>query len=135
MSGRCTRTITASGSLTSSRHAARSVPRRVEASRSGRGGLVIRARRTTLDLPRSLGSMRAHNIALLFCFLNGWTSLTRGQDLDLFEKRVRPILVERCYRCHGPEAEKPKGGLRLDTREGLLKGGERGPALVPGDPE
>jgi hypothetical protein len=49
---------------------------------------------------------------------------------DFFEKSVRPVLVERCLGCHG--AEKAKGGLRLDTRDGLLKGGDGGPAAVPG---
>src|SRR5262249_27982074 len=42
------------------------------------------------------------------------------------------LLVEHCYRCHGPE--KQKGGLRLDTRDGVLRGGESGPAVVPGKP-
>src|SRR6185295_16358485 len=42
---------------------------------------------------------------------------------------------EHCYKCHSSEAEKVKGALLLDTREGLLKGGETGPAIVPGDAE
>ena len=54
--------------------------------------------------------------------------------LEFFEKRVRPVLIENCYKCHSKEAEKPKGGLVLDTREGVLKGGDTGPAIVPGDP-
>lgn len=54
---------------------------------------------------------------------------------DFFEKRIRPLLVNHCCECHGAESKKSKGGLRLDTREGLLKGGDSGPALVPGDPE
>ena len=60
--------------------------------------------------------------------------LTPAQ-LDFFENKIRPVLADRCYKCHSPLAEKVKGGLVLDTREGLLKGGESGPALVPGDPE
>src|SRR3954468_24688048 len=55
--------------------------------------------------------------------------------LDFFEKHVRPVLVERCYECHSDSAKKVKGKLRMDSREGLLKGGESGPAIVPGDPE
>ncbi|WP_439620795.1 PSD1 and planctomycete cytochrome C domain-containing protein [Gemmata sp.] len=50
-----------------------------------------------------------------------------------FEKSVRPVLVERCVGCHG--AEKAKGELRLDTREGVLKGGSGGPVVVPGKPK
>ena len=51
-----------------------------------------------------------------------------------FEGKVRPILVDHCYKCHSIENAKSKGGLTLDTREGLLKGGEIGPAIKPGDP-
>ncbi|HAM72731.1 MAG TPA: hypothetical protein DCM86_13905, partial [Verrucomicrobiales bacterium] len=64
----------------------------------------------------------------------------RGADeragMEFFEKHVRPVLVEQCYKCHSSQAEKGvKGGLNLETREGLLKGGENGPAVVPGDVE
>ena len=55
--------------------------------------------------------------------------------LEFFEKHIRPVLVERCYKCHSTQAEKLKGGLLLDTREGVLKGGDTGPAVLPGDPE
>ena len=55
--------------------------------------------------------------------------------VDFFEKKIRPVLVENCYKCHSAQSEKVKGGLLLDTREGLLKGGETGPAIVPGDTE
>ena len=55
--------------------------------------------------------------------------------LEFFEKRVRPVLAEHCYPCHSSTAEKLKGGLRLDTPDGWLKGGETGPALRPGRPE
>jgi hypothetical protein len=52
-----------------------------------------------------------------------------------FEDKVAPLLAARCYKCHSAEAPKPKGGLRVDSREALLKGGELGPALVPGNAE
>ena len=55
--------------------------------------------------------------------------------LEFFEKHVRPVLIESCYSCHSATAEKVKGGLLLDTREGLLKGGDSGPAILAGDPE
>lgn len=55
--------------------------------------------------------------------------------VEFFDQRIRPVLVERCYKCHSAQAEKLKGGLRLDTREGLLLGGDSGPALVPGKTE
>ena len=53
--------------------------------------------------------------------------------VDFFEKRVRPVLVQRCYECHSAD-KKVKGGLLLDTREGLLKGGDKGVVIVPGKP-
>jgi len=61
----------------------------------------------------------------------------RGADLavpqaEFFENKIRPLLVERCYECHSAE-KKQKGGLLLDTREGTLKGGDTGPAVVEGD--
>src|SRR5262245_32568484 len=52
---------------------------------------------------------------------------------EFFEKRVRPVLVEHCYACHSGQAKEPKSGLRLDSRAAMLKGGARGPAIVPGD--
>jgi cytochrome c553 len=61
-------------------------------------------------------------------------SLTPAQ-VQFFENRVRPVLVENCYKCHSRQAEKVKGGLLLDTRDGVLKGGESGAAIVPGDPD
>src|SRR5438552_1843270 len=57
------------------------------------------------------------------------------EGLDLFEKRIRPILIDKCYSCHSAGAEKIKGSLVLDTREGLLKGGDTGPAILPGNPD
>jgi len=59
------------------------------------------------------------------------------EHLAFFESKVRPVLVEHCYKCHSAEAEKEKklkGDLFVDTREGLMTGGESGPALVPGKP-
>jgi cytochrome c553 len=50
-----------------------------------------------------------------------------------FETRIRPVLAGTCGQCHGPDVA--SGGLRLDSREALLKGGEHGPAVVPGDAE
>ena len=55
------------------------------------------------------------------------------QQIEFFEKKVRPILVSNCYACHSAET-KPAGGLRVDDRNGLLRGGESGPAVVPGHP-
>jgi hypothetical protein len=56
--------------------------------------------------------------------------------IEFFEKKVRPILTANCYACHSAQVSRPKGGLLLDTREGMLKGGASGsPVIVPGDVE
>jgi hypothetical protein len=55
--------------------------------------------------------------------------------LEFFEKKIRPLLVEQCYGCHSAEAKKRRGGLVLDTRDAIRKGGDTGPAVVPGKPE
>ena len=52
-----------------------------------------------------------------------------------FETHVRPLLAERCYECHSGRAARLKAGLRVDHREFLLRGGDSGPAIVPGDVE
>jgi len=56
-------------------------------------------------------------------------------QLDFFEKKIRPVLSEQCYECHSATSKKVKGGLLLDTAEGVLKGGDSGPAVVPGKPD
>lgn len=52
--------------------------------------------------------------------------------IQFFETRIRPLLVENCYKCHSVTAKKLKANLYLDSRAGFLKGGDNGPAIVPG---
>src|ERR1700722_2755836 len=56
-------------------------------------------------------------------------------QIEFFENKIRPVLADNCYKCHSHEAPKLKGGLSVEYREALLKGGDTGPAIVPGDPE
>jgi Protein of unknown function (DUF1553)/Protein of unknown function (DUF1549)/Planctomycete cytochrome C len=56
-----------------------------------------------------------------------------ADDLDFFESRIRPLLIEHCYECHGEK--KQEGGLRLDWRDGWQVGGDSGPAIIPRDIE
>lgn len=56
-----------------------------------------------------------------------------AEQIAFFEKKIRPVLVERCYKCHAEDAEKIKGGFVLDTREGIRRGGDSGPGIVPGE--
>ena len=80
-----------------------------------------------------------HGRLLIACFL----TLLAGSNLraqapqhvEFFEKSVRPILLNHCLECHGANEKKIKGGLRLSRRADLLKGGDSGPAIVPGKPE
>jgi len=79
-------------------------------------------------------------LALLGAYVLPTASLSQAtegaatpEEIAFFEKNIRPILVKECYTCHASTAEKIKGGLTLDTREGIRKGGNSGPAVVPGD--
>ncbi len=62
------------------------------------------------------------------------TTVTEVAQREFFENQVRPLLTTECFKCHSAQAEKLKAGLRLDSREGLLAGGDSGPAIVPGQP-
>ncbi len=91
------------------------------------------------------GSKTFIRVALL-CFLGAQFSLAMplqaaGEEeeiplelLEPFENEIRPLLVQRCYSCHSASAKELKSGLRVDFREGIRTGGERGPAVIPGDP-
>jgi cytochrome c553 len=68
----------------------------------------------------------------------GWVSHAVASDaagLEFFEKKVRPVLAERCYECHSHQAKKLKANLYLDSRDGMLQGGDTGVAIVLGEPE
>ena len=74
-------------------------------------------------------------MALGLASLGGVTAQGADAGVEFFEKNIRPVLVERCYECHSAKAKKTKGGLAMDTKAGLLKGGDAGPALIAGDPD
>jgi hypothetical protein len=84
--------------------------------------------------------MQAHRLLLLSCSIWIASATLRAADpdqtgLDFFEKKIRPVLVDKCYECHSEaakEAGKLKGGLLVDSREGLHAGGDTGSALTPG---
>jgi mono/diheme cytochrome c family protein len=56
-------------------------------------------------------------------------------QVQFFETRIRPVLMDRCYACHSSQGEKIRGGLVLETRAGVLRGGDDGVVVVPGDVE
>ena len=55
------------------------------------------------------------------------------KQLEFFEKQVRPLLAEHCYQCHSVKAKRVEAKLLLDSRKAQLRGGDSGPAIVPGD--
>ncbi|MBL8797703.1 MAG: PSD1 domain-containing protein [Planctomycetia bacterium] len=58
-----------------------------------------------------------------------------AKGIEFFENKIRPVLVNSCYECHSAKSSKVKGGLLLDTRDGVRNGGDTGPAIIPGDPD
>lgn len=72
-------------------------------------------------------------VCVAFCYASVAATAAEpsAADAEFFEKQIRPLLIRHCYQCHGDLAE-PKGGLKLTSRDGLLAGGDSGPAAVAG---
>src|ERR1700757_3190269 len=75
---------------------------------------------------------------LLFPLLLSGVLCARGQDAKddpetFFELKIRPVLAGTCFKCHG--GQKTSSGLRVDSRDALVRGGDSGPAVVPGQPD
>lgn len=77
----------------------------------------------------------AIRVSIVACAAIFWAARLPASDENgrFFETDVRPLLVEHCQKCHGPK--KQEAGLRLDSRQAILKGGDSGPAVVPGKPD
>ncbi|HBE69498.1 MAG TPA: hypothetical protein DDW52_15240, partial [Planctomycetaceae bacterium] len=76
-------------------------------------------------------------VALLCCTQFSSAGVPRdtsaAEKLEFFETRIRPLLVQHCYECHSAESDSLKASLRVDHRDGLISGGDNGPAIAPGD--
>ena len=74
---------------------------------------------------------------VLIAWIGSFANVLPAADdgLDFFEKKIRPVLVERCFKCHSADSAKPKGGLRLDRRASVFGGGDSGAAIVSGKPD
>jgi mono/diheme cytochrome c family protein len=72
---------------------------------------------------------------VFFCAPVAPAQTPSAAGVEFFESKIRPIFVNNCYQCHSSQAPKLKGGLSLEFRESVLKGGESGPAIVPGNPD
>ena len=53
-----------------------------------------------------------------------------SEGVQFFESKIRPVLVKHCYKCHSTESGKVRGGLKVDSRDAVLRGGDSGPAVV-----
>src|ERR1044071_6528372 len=73
-------------------------------------------------------------VAVSFCAAAEVKDLPR-EGFEFFEQHIRPVLVDKCYKCHSAQSEKLKGDLRLDSKAGLLKGGSSGAVVVPFKPD
>ncbi len=73
-------------------------------------------------------------LLLSLIFVSGTAAAEPNRKgVEFFERKIRPMLVKHCYKCHSAKAKKPKGGLLLDSRESIQRGGESGAAVVPGN--
>ncbi|MDA1016462.1 MAG: DUF1549 domain-containing protein, partial [Planctomycetota bacterium] len=70
----------------------------------------------------------------VFLSLDSVSVAQNDAGVQFFERKIRPVLVQQCYKCHSADAKEPKGGLLLDTREGIRRGGESGRSVVPKSP-
>jgi len=75
------------------------------------------------------------NLAMILLLQPALAERPAPEDVSFFEQKVRPLLVEHCHSCHSMDAKKAKGGLYLDSKESILKGGDTGTAVVPGKPD
>ena len=102
--------------------------------------LKYKSGKTCLLLILTLGhgswaaDLRASNIQTNILIATAGEAKPTARKIEFFEQKVRPILVDNCYDCHSADT-KTSGGLRVDDHEAILKGGDTGPAVVPGDPE
>jgi cytochrome c553/mono/diheme cytochrome c family protein len=87
---------------------------------------------TVPAFPRKQACLLSLVITLLIS-LSGFAADPQQEQLQFFETKVRPLLVEHCYECHGPDLQ--ESDLRLDTVEGIMNGGAAGPAVVEGEPD
>lgn len=82
--------------------------------------------------PAAVDAPATPNLVAVAAVADHGTPLLASEQEQFFETKVRPVLVNKCYMCHGSAA---KGGLRLDSRSGLLAGGKDGAVVMPGHPE
>ncbi|MDB6122825.1 MAG: Protein of unknown function (DUF1553)/Protein of unknown function (DUF1549)/Planctomycete [Pedosphaera sp.] len=90
---------------------------------------------TTCFIPTAKAVLSLIAAAILLSIATGASAEPSPEQLEFFESKIRPLLSGRCYKCHSAGSEKLKGNLLLDSQAGLLKGGEGGLIVAPGEPE
>jgi Protein of unknown function (DUF1549)/Protein of unknown function (DUF1553)/Planctomycete cytochrome C len=80
------------------------------------------------------GTRRSAPLLVALIISLTFSSVQADEGVEFFEKKIRPLLTAKCFDCHHPD-NKIKGGLRLDSREGWMAGGELGAVITPGKPE
>src|SRR5918994_6173137 len=91
------------------------------------------ARAPRRDRLRGLMTVLRHALAGAFLIAAASSPVSAQQTVsnEFFEAKIRPVLAAKCYACHNSKMKEPKGYLTLDSREGVMKGGTLGPAIVP----
>ncbi|QDT09479.1 PSD1 and planctomycete cytochrome C domain-containing protein [Planctomycetes bacterium K23_9] len=78
-------------------------------------------------------------LAVSFCLavfcLPASANEQQDQQIEFFERKIRPVLVQHCYECHSGDSDVIQGGLRLDHPDAMVRGGDNGAAVMPGEPE
>lgn len=112
-----------------------------ELKRSFINAIVLQRLPIMRCLPSSLVALLMLLASSGFC-LSAFAQIDKDQvrkftpsEIDFFENKVRPLLVNHCLECHGDDQEKLRGGLYLTSRKAILEGGDSGPAIVPGEPD
>ena len=83
--------------------------------------------------PKALRRLFFSQAIVLACLVPQAALRADDAGFEFFEKKIRPLLVTHCYECHSTDARKIGGGLLLDSREDVRKGGDSGPAIEPGE--
>ena len=82
-------------------------------------------------------NLKTHAIIIMLICCGGvlCAAPITSEQLQFFESKVRPLLADKCYKCHSNKAEKLKAGLYLDHGATIISGGDSGPSVVAGDPD
>ncbi len=104
--------------------------------------IVLPSRRSIRPIPPwiatvfgSCSTLRFGLAAAVSVALGQYRSVVGSEQTDFFERKIRPVLVEHCYECHAGDADLIQGGLRLDDPQAMLRGGDSGAAVMPGEPD